>query len=157
MVKRLTNPLQELDLPLGTLMNSAGARLAASLDAALRAAGFADLRSSHAAPFMVLDAEGTRPSELATRAHMSKQAMGELVAYLVDHGYLEVLPDPADRRARLVRPTARGWRAVDTGHKVITDFDQWLEEQLGAEEVAQLRRALRLILQAPTLLNNKDH
>lgn len=149
MVKRLTNPLQELDLPLGTLMSSAGARLAAGLDTALREAGFADLRSSHAAPFMVLDAEGTRPSELAARAHMTKQAMGELVGYLVDHGYLEVLADPADRRARLVRPTTRGWRAMETGLDVITAFDRWLVERLGAEEVAQLRRNLRLILDAP--------
>lgn len=149
MVKRLTNPLRELDLPLGSLMSSAGARLAAGLDAALRAAGFADLRSSHAAPFMVLDAEGTRPSELAARAHMTKQAMGELVNYLADHGYLEVLPDPADRRARLVRPTARGWRAMDTGLEVITAFERWLDERLGADEVGRLRRNLRLILEAP--------
>jgi DNA-binding MarR family transcriptional regulator len=149
MVKRLTNPLQELDLPLGSLMSAAGARLAAILDATLREAGFADLRAAHAGPFMVLDAEGTRPSELAARAHMTKQAMGELVSYLVDHGYLEVLPDPDDRRARLVRPTARGWRAVDTGLEAITAFDRWLEEQLGAKEVAHLRRNLRLILEAP--------
>lgn len=148
MVKRLTNPLRELDLPLGTLMSSAGARLGARLDAALREAGFTDLRSSHAAPFMVLDAGGTRPSELAARAHMTKQAMGELVGYLVDRDYLEVLRDPADRRARLVRLTARGWRAVDTGLEAITAFDRWLEEQLGAEEVARLRRNLRLILEA---------
>lgn len=148
MVKRLTNPLQERDLPLGTLMSSAGARLAARLDAALRDAGFTDLRSAHAAPFMVLDPGGTRASVLATRAHMTKQAMGELVSYLVDRGYLETVPDPTDGRARLVRATARGWRAVDTGVEVIAGFDDWLERQLGARGVVQLRRGLHLILEA---------
>ena len=148
MVKRLTNPLRERDLPMGTLMSSAGARLAARLDAALRDAGFDDLRAAHATPFMVLDPEGTRSSVLATRAHMTKQAMGELIAYLTDRGYLESVPDPTDGRARLVRPTARGWRAVDTGVEVIAAFDGWLEEQLSAAGVARLRRDLHLILEA---------
>ena len=148
MVKRLTNPLQELDLPLGTLMNSAGGRLGARLDAALRDAGFGDFRSSHAAPFMVLDGQGTRASVLAARAHMTKQAMGELIAYLVECGYLETVPDPTDGRARLVRATPRGWAAVDTGVEVIREFDAWLEGELGREGVAQLRRALHLILEA---------
>jgi DNA-binding MarR family transcriptional regulator len=148
MVKRLTNPLQERDLPLGTLMSSTGARLAARLDVALRDAGFTDLRSSHAAPFTVLDPEGTRASVLAARAHMTKQAMGELVAYLVERGYLETVSAPPDGRARLVRATARGWRAVDTGVEVIAAFDAWLEEQLGTAGAARLRRDLHLILEA---------
>jgi hypothetical protein len=53
-----------------------------------------------------------------------------------------------DGRARLVRPTARGWRAVDTGVEVIAAFDGWLEEQLSAAGVARLRRDLHLILEA---------
>lgn len=148
MVKHLTNPLQERALPLGSLMSAAGARLGARLDAALSEAGFPDLRGAHAAPFMVVDAEGTRASRLAVRAHMTKQAMGELIAYLVERGYFETVPDPSDGRARLVRPTPKGWRAVDAGVEVITAFDDWLEDQLGAAGVALLRTQLGLILQA---------
>ncbi|MEO6510522.1 MAG: MarR family winged helix-turn-helix transcriptional regulator [Nocardioides sp.] len=148
MVKRLTNPLQNRDLPLGTLMSSAGARLAARLDQGLADAGFADLRAAHAAPFMVMDPGGSRPSQLAARAHMSKQAMGELVGYLVGRGYLETVADPSDGRARLVRPTARGWRALDAGVAVIDAFDAWLDGQLGARGVDVLRKSLHLILEA---------
>ena len=148
MVKRLTNPLLDRDLPLGSLMSAAGARLAARLDVALRDAGFADLRAAHAAPFMVIDVEGTRSSQLAVRAQMTKQAMGELVAHLVERGYLETVPDPSDGRARLVRPTARGWKAVDAGVRVIDAFDAWLEDQLGRDGVPLLRRNLNLILEA---------
>jgi DNA-binding MarR family transcriptional regulator len=148
MVKRLTNPLQERDLPLGTLMSSAGARLAARLDRALTDAGFSDLRAAHAAPFMVMDPEGTRASQLAARARITKQAMGELVAYLVERGYRYTVPDPSDGRARLIRPTARGWRAVDAGVEVIAAFDDWLERELGTSGVADLRRSLALILEA---------
>ncbi len=148
MVTHLTNPLRERDLPLGSLMSSAGARLAVRLDAALTEAGFPDLRAAHAAPFMVMDAEGTRASHLASRAHMTKQAMGELIGYLVDHGFFEALPDPSDGRARLVRATPKGWRAVDAAVEVIAAFDEWLEGQLGTEGVALLRTQLDLILDA---------
>lgn len=148
MVNRLTNPLQERSLPLGSLMSSAGARLGARLDAALTEAGFPDLRAAHAAPFMVMDAAGTRGSHLAARAHMTKQAMGELIAYLIDRGYFETLPDPSDGRARLVRLTPKGWHAVDAGVHVISSFDDWLEAQLGGAAVALLRRQLTLILEA---------
>jgi DNA-binding MarR family transcriptional regulator len=148
MVKRLINPLQERDLPLGTLMSSAGSRLGARLDRALAQAGFSDLRAAHAAPFMVMDPAGTRSSHLAARAHMTKQAMGELVAHLTAKGYLETIPDPSDGRARLVRPTPRGWRAMDAGIDVITAFDDWLEGQLGSRGVASLRKNLHLILEA---------
>lgn len=147
MVKRLTNPLLERDLPLGTLMSAAGTRLAARLDRALTDAGFSDLRAAHAAPFMVMDPEGSRASQLAARAHTTKQAMGELVTYLVERGYLQTVPDPSDGRARLVRPTARGWRAVDAGVQVIAAFDDWLEHELGTSGVADLRRSLHLILE----------
>jgi DNA-binding MarR family transcriptional regulator len=148
MVKRLTNPLRELDPPLGTLLSSAGARLGARLDAGLRDAGFPDLRAAHAAPFMVIDPGGTRASRLAERAGMTKQAMGELVAYLTRRGYLESVPDPTDGRARLVRPTERGWLAVEAGVEVITAFEAWLHDRLGADGVRLLRRDLGLILAA---------
>ena len=148
MVKRLTNPLQQRDLPLGTLMSSVGSRLAARLDRALTDAGFPDLRAAHAAPFMVIDPEGTRATQLAARTHMTKQAMSELIAYLTTRDYLETVPDPSDGRARLVRPTPRGWRAVDAGVEVIAAFDLWLEDELGIRAVALLRRNLHLILEA---------
>jgi DNA-binding MarR family transcriptional regulator len=129
-------------------MSTTAARLAARLDAGLREAGFPDLRAAHAAPFMVIDPEGTRASHLAARANMTKQAMGELVAYLVQRGYLESVPDPSDGRARLVRPTARGWEAVDAGVRVIDAFDDWLEGRLGRDGALLLRRNLHLILEA---------
>jgi DNA-binding MarR family transcriptional regulator len=79
---------------------------------------------------------------------MTKQAMGELVAYLVERGYLETVPDPDDGRARLVRATRRGWQAVDAGVEVIAAFDAWLEERLGADGVTRLRGDLHLILES---------
>src|SRR6478752_4287416 len=51
---------------------------------------------------------GRRLTELAVVAGMTKQAMGEFVAALTDRGLVEVEPDPADRRAKLVFLTPEG-------------------------------------------------
>jgi DNA-binding MarR family transcriptional regulator len=146
MVKRLTNPFRGAPTPLGSLLTAAGQRLSAELDAALQAAGFPDLRSAHAPVFMAIDPEGTRITELALRTRMTKQAVGELVRYLADRGYLTVGPDPDDGRARRVSLTAAGWRAIDTGEQVIGDFDRWLADAIGADVVGQLRDALDRII-----------
>lgn len=142
MVKPLTNPFLGGPLPLGSLFTAAGQRLAAELDGALRDAGFPDLRSAHAPIFMGIAPEGSRMSELAGRARMTKQAAGELIRYLAERDYLTVVPDPADRRAKKVELTSRGWEAIMVGERVIAGFDAWLAEQIGADEVTRLRTIL---------------
>jgi DNA-binding MarR family transcriptional regulator len=94
---------------------------------------------------MVIDPGGTRITELAERTRMTKQAVGELVRYLAGCGYVEVAADPADRRARVVTLTDRGWSAIDTGERVIDGFDRWLSDAIGDVAVAQLRDALTRI------------
>ena len=66
--------------------------------------GFDDLRPAHAAVFQYLDDTGTTVSGLAQRAHMTKQAMAELIAHLEQNGYVSRTPDPADRRAQTLVP-----------------------------------------------------
>lgn len=145
MVKRLTNPFHGRPAPLGSLLTAAGQRLSAELDRALHDAGFPDLRSAHAPVFMAIDPDGTRITELADRTHMTKQAVGELVRYLEGCGYLRITTDPADRRARLVTLTGRGWSAIDVGEQVIDGFDRWLADAIGEVAVTQLRDALTKI------------
>ena len=55
-------------------------------------------------------------------------------------------PDPGAPRARRARLTAAGWRAIDTGERVIGDFDRWLADSIGADVVVQLRNALDRIV-----------
>jgi DNA-binding MarR family transcriptional regulator len=95
--------------------------------------------------FQYLDAEGTTVSTLAERAEMTKQAMGELVAHLEERGYVDRVPDPADRRAKLVRPTAKGRKVYAVVRELIPELEQQLVEVLGATRVQQLRRDLRTI------------
>lgn len=146
MVKHLTNPMAERPAPLGTLLSSAGRRLAQELDTGLAAAGFSDVRSAHAPLFMAIDPRGSSLTDLADRAHMTKQAMGELVRHLEAHGYVELAVDQHDRRVRRVTLTARGWEALELGVRVIESFESWLEEAVGPPALAALRRTLVTIL-----------
>ena len=70
--------------------------------------GHPAVRTPHGNVFAFLDDDGTQVSELARRAQITKQSMAELVAHLERHGYVQRIPDPTDRRAKLVRATARG-------------------------------------------------
>ena len=146
MVKRLTNPFVGRPTPLGTLLSAAGRRLAGELDAGLAAAGYADLRSAHAPLFMTIEPGGSPVTQLANRARMSKQAMGELVRYLQEHGYVEVSAGEADRRVRRVALTPRGWQALDVGVRVIDDFDRWLDDTVGRTHIDELRATLTHVL-----------
>jgi DNA-binding MarR family transcriptional regulator len=104
------------------------------------------LRGSHTQVFECLDREGTRLTTLAERARMSHQAMGEMVDELTRHGYLERVPDPADGRARLIRPTARGRaelaRAADQLRLL---HDRW-QRELRDVTVVQVVEALQTLI-----------
>jgi DNA-binding MarR family transcriptional regulator len=102
--------------------------------------------AAHAPVFMAIDPGGSRVTELAERAGMSKQAVGELIRHLADRGYLTVIRDPVDRRAKKVELTERGWAALDLGEGVIADFDAWLEAAIGDDQVTRLRSVLTRIL-----------
>jgi DNA-binding MarR family transcriptional regulator len=108
----------------------------------LAASGHAEVRAAHGAVFEYLDDAGTRVSVLAERARMTKQSMTELVAHLERHGYVERVPDPADGRAKLVRATDRGREVYAIAREAMRDVQARLDERLGADRMATLRRLL---------------
>jgi DNA-binding MarR family transcriptional regulator len=110
------------------------------LHARLAQAGYADIRPTHGGNvFRHLRAEGSRLTELAERAQLTKQSMGYLVDYLEERGYLERVPDPLDSRAKLIRLTARGWQLTRVAEGIITQLEDEAEQHLGADKVRQLR------------------
>ena len=76
--------------------------------ARLAEAGHDRLRPQHGSVLAFLDEEGSRATELARRSGQHKQVIGKLLDELEQLGYVERRPDPQDRRAKLVVPTARG-------------------------------------------------
>ncbi len=126
----------------GRLLVAAERRFNDDLIGTLHAHGFDDIRPSHGAIFANLDDDGTRPSELARRAEMTKQAMGELIADLEAKGYVERRPDPGDGRASLVALTERG-RLVDrTADDAIERIEKQYVRRLGRARYDELLNLL---------------
>lgn len=104
--------------------------------------GHPDVRPPHGNVFQFLDDDGTRVSVLAERAQVTKQSMAELVAHLERHGYVERTPDPADRRAKLVRATARGNELYALAREFVAATEAEWERRLGKAKFRQLRELL---------------
>jgi len=109
----------------------------------LHASGFPDHTAGHHPIFENLDPQGTRLTELATRTGLTHQSVGEFVDALEKRGYVERVVDPKDGRARLVRLTPRGRRAVTAAIREITTIEaEWLERWQKAGLRGDLRAAL---------------
>ena len=104
--------------------------------------GHTDIRPPHGAVFPFLDDEGTRVTTLAERAEITKQAMAELVEHLERHGYVERVADPGDRRAKLVRATAKGRELYVIAGEVLAELEADWSRKLGKGKMAQLRKLL---------------
>lgn len=110
------------------------------------AAGYPQ-KPKHSAVFAQIDLQGSRLVDLARRANMSPQAMGELVDELEELGYVTRRPDPTDRRAKLIVLTARGRKAVEAGKRTIGGLEDRITELLGAEGHRTLRELLARLLE----------
>jgi DNA-binding MarR family transcriptional regulator len=108
----------------------------------LAAAGFADLTPAQARVFQRIAPEGSRLTELAAQAGITKQSAGFLIDQLERGGYVERVTDPADGRARLVRLAERGTRSVEAASGIVAQVEAEWTAHLGAYRMAQLRRIL---------------
>lgn len=112
--------------------------------------GHGEVRAAHAAVFQYLDDTGTTVSLLAERAQMTKQAMAELVQHLESHGYLQRVPDPTDRRAKLVLPTERGLEVIAVAQSIAPAVEQQISALVGADRMRALQDDLETIRRAVT-------
>jgi DNA-binding MarR family transcriptional regulator len=135
---------------LAVLMREAFVALNDVVIARLTERGHAEVRSAHGAVFQYLDDTGTTVSVLAERAQMTKQAMAELVRHLEIHGYVTREPDPDDRRAKLVTPTARGREVIIIAQELVPELEGRVSNVLGANRMQALRHDLEAIRIAAT-------
>ena len=113
------------------------------VSAGLSDAGFADIRPAHTAVFQHIDADGSRLTDLAERAQITKQSMGYLVDYLEQRGYLERRSDPTDRRVALIRLTDRGWDQIRAALEIIAAIEDDWARRVGKHRMEELRDVLR--------------
>ncbi len=138
------------DLPSSALLRTAYNVLAVRIYASVvSAADFDDLRPSHGNAMEQLELEdGLRLIDLAARAGITPQSMGELVDDLEVKGYLERRPDPDDRRAKRIYLTDRGRKNARVTKRATADVENDLVEFLGQQRYEQLRRTLKDIIAA---------
>jgi DNA-binding MarR family transcriptional regulator len=116
--------------------------LVADLVSAAAGRGFPEVRPSHNAVFATLEAEGSRVSDMAARAGITKQSLAAIVRDLEAAGLVTVSPDPADGRAKVVRYTERGWECVRGGSAHLRKVEKSLVSLLGRDGLDSLRTAL---------------
>ena len=109
---------------------------------ALREAGFGDFTSAQARVFQRIAPGGSRITDLARQAQVTKQTAGFLVDQLERAGYVERVPDPSDARAKLVRVGRRGELAVAASAKVVAEVEAEWTAHLGLRRATELRRSL---------------
>jgi DNA-binding MarR family transcriptional regulator len=97
------------------------------------ARGRTELRRSHNFLFAVLGDEGDRSANLAARAGITRQSMGEVIRDLVGLGVLEMVPDPHDGRAKIVRYTEAGRTFAREGFQHLRELEARFEEEFGAD------------------------
>ena len=136
---------RERPVNLAVLMREAFIALNDLVVVRLHERGHADVRPAHGTVFQYLDDTGTTVSVLAERAQMTKQAMAELVRHLETHGYVARMPDPHDRRAKLVLPTAKGHEVIAIAQELVPELEGRVTRILGADRVSALRTDLDAI------------
>jgi DNA-binding MarR family transcriptional regulator len=101
-----------------------------------------DLPLSDARVFQRIGPEGSRMSELAEAAQLTKQTMTSIVDRLERAGYVERRTDPADSRARIVTITDKGRELIALTVPVIAEVEAAWEQHLGRARTEQLRLIL---------------
>jgi DNA-binding MarR family transcriptional regulator len=99
--------------------------------------------------FPHIDFEGTRIGTIAERLGVSKQAVSVWIAELDELGVVEIVPDPADGRAKQVRFTRRGLEGLQHGLTVLRQIEEEIAAEVGARPLRALRAALAAL--APVL------
>ena len=104
--------------------------------------GFDDLDAAHLNVFRFPGPEGARPSDLAVRLRVSKQALNYLLGELERLDYLERRPDPDDLRSKRVAVTRRGIAAIAVIREAVGEMEAEWAARLGPKRFAQLRTLL---------------
>jgi DNA-binding MarR family transcriptional regulator len=130
------------ELNLGLLCYIASRAMEARVFDALTAAGFDDITTAQGRVFARIGPEGTRVTDLAAQAGITKQTAGFLVDQLERAGYTRRVPDPADARARLVQIAPRGEAAAAVARVAEAEVEAEWTRHLGKQGASQLRRAL---------------
>src|SRR5690242_20137144 len=111
--------------------------------------GFDDFDAAYLNVFQYPGPQGARPTDLAARLRVSKQALNYLLGELEGLGYLERRPDPDDLRSKRIALTGRGAAAIRVIREAVGEIEAAWQQELGPTRFAQLRELLVELNQLP--------
>ncbi len=112
----------------------------------LESRGYADLSLFHTALISNLDVKGSHISAIAERAGMTKQAMGQIAKELEAKGLIQRVPDPADKRAVLLKFTEQGAQFLETAYQIKLEIETEYAEKIGEDNMLMLRALLEQLV-----------
>ena len=127
---------------IGALLRMPWETLVERMLTGLHERGFTDLGAAHLTVLQWPGPDDLRPSELATRTRMSKQALNYLLGQLERNGYLQRRDDPHDQRFKRIALTRRGQRAARAMRDIVREVETEWQQQLGPHRFAELRALL---------------
>jgi DNA-binding MarR family transcriptional regulator len=104
--------------------------------------GFEGFTTAHGTIGMHIADEGSRVTELAELAQVSKPTVVYLVNEMERRGYVARRPDPLDGRAKLVCMTEKGVRAQRAGGRIVRDIEHDWSALMGERDFERLRELL---------------
>jgi DNA-binding MarR family transcriptional regulator len=135
-------------LHIGQLLVHLTRQFQTELYARLVDAGIEGARVPHTHVTAYIKADGSRLTDLAAQARMTRPAMAELVDDLQRLGIVHRKPDPTDRRAKLICLTEQGWAAMRTGHQIIAGLEAEYAQQIGEQRFETMCQAMQTLLDA---------
>ncbi len=126
----------------GALLRQCLEHVRARIEADLKSAGFTDLLPAHLAVFSFPPPDGVRPSDLARRIRMSRQATNHIIGQLEALGYLERRAKRKGDR-RLIYLTPRTWGMVKVVHATLLKIQEEWAADIGPDRFGDFMTMLR--------------
>lgn len=114
-----------------------------SLQQSMQVAGVPALSRSQSMVMVYLGEGIRRPSALARKMRVTRQAMHKTIADLQEKGYVQLVTDPDELRAKIVQLSPTGLQHHRKAIACLTALEKELDARLGRQTVTGLVKALR--------------
>jgi DNA-binding MarR family transcriptional regulator len=138
------------DRPLPALLDHVKEMAVAELHDRLVEEGFPEVRPGHGCVFRFIEPDGSRLTDIAERAGLTKQAVGEVVSDLETLGHVERRSCPDDGRAKIIHLTDRGRAQVAAAERIFADIEARWAAEVGERRMQALRATLSELAERQT-------
>lgn len=115
-----------------------------SLQASLEAAGWERMNRTRSMIMLSITVGINRPAQLARNLGVSRQAIHQLLQGMKSEGLLELVPDPHDKRAKVVQFSRDSDGIRLAAEAAIVAIEKELAARIGKVAFANLKKALSL-------------